>query len=1225
MAMLTRGSALSATRRSATTRLGALGGVLLTTSALVPAAIMLGGVLAPVSAAAQSSGQSTATRSFDIAAQPLQDAIVIFSRQSGIQVSASGGLTSGRMAAAVRGDLAPAQALGRMLTGTGLSWRMAGNDTVVLEAAPPAPNASDDSAVQLGTLRIEGTSGDSNGSGNVSGDNHRAAGWDGTQGSVYATPGSVSVVTRETLERYPAQSPADMLRGATGIIAAEARTSGGLDVNIRGMQGQGRVPVTVDGAINGTTVYRGYQGTSNRSFVDPDFISHVAIEKGPSMGNAIAGGIGGSVSMSTLSADDIVPEGDDMAVRIKASLSNNSSQPRSQQTRSLLEPRTSGGLPLAGTRENDRPGFLEPTGGSASLVFARKSDVIDIIAGYSLRRTGNYHAGTQGDTAPQVTGTPSAYCTSNPGDERLAALCARAIEYYTGTGSTPFVAGEEVLNTSTDTESVLLKAVIRPAADHSLELGYGGYRSSFGENYPGSVGSATATVWQTDLLSHTTLDRFTARYRWNPSSDWLDVKLNGWISRLEESAPSLANTNTLPRYTDSWGADLTNSSRISTGLGQLSADYGVSFLREDAGPVDGWVTGGAIPPGREGSRREVSLFGQLSYEPVSWLRLDGGLRYQSYDLDDRQTGTTYHTEIFSRSEDAVSFSLGGALMPVDGLQIFGSYKQAARLPSLMEATTGFFMIANPDLHKEEAHNWEVGVNYLHNGLFGSDDQLGLKLTGFDNDINGYISRRYISQYFAMQMFNIDRAKFRGLEGSLSYKNGGFSLDAGATFYDHVEFCRTAGNCVESSLASDYGTNYIPPRWAANVSASQTLFDDRLMLGARATYMGKRIVGAEVPQSGYMPLITAVTWQPYVVVDMTGSLRISDGLSLDWSVDNITDRYYNEAMSLAYVPAPGRTFRIGFTGTFGSGEGGTANAMWPGNWFGGNGETTDWTGPYVGASLGYGMGGSQGGVTTLAGAPSDLINNSRIDQTMRNFVGGLQAGYNYQLPSNVVLGVEADITAGDLASWSSVGLEGDQPMMSYIISNGAIESDTEYKWDRMVTLRGKLGYAMGQTLIYGTAGLAWLTETQTRNQYRSYPTSNDDAMGVGQAVEHYAFEKDRQQRAGAVFGAGIEQALGRNWSMRVDYGYAKFDRKDFTFKDARGGIVLDHGYYEVVGYQHVPAQVIDFGDGFLWEIPAYDAPINEWREVTGSSNVVEGRRHNTNADIHTVRVGINFRF
>src|SRR5690606_23026358 len=132
---------------------------------------------------------------------------------------------------------------------------------------------------------------------------------------------------------YPAQAPADTLRGATGIISGEARSSGGLDVNIRGMQGQGRVPVTVDGAINGTTVYRGYQGTSNRSFVDPDFISHIAIEKGPSMGNAIAGGIGGSVSMKTLGVDDIVPEGDVMGIRLMASLSGNNTTPNSNMTR----------------------------------------------------------------------------------------------------------------------------------------------------------------------------------------------------------------------------------------------------------------------------------------------------------------------------------------------------------------------------------------------------------------------------------------------------------------------------------------------------------------------------------------------------------------------------------------------------------------------------------------------------------------------------------------------------------------------------------------------------------------------------------------------------------------------------------------------------------------------------------------------------------------------------
>ena len=297
--------------------------------------------------------------------------------------------------------MSPGEALGRLLAGTGLTYRISGN-VVTLERAPETQPGT----IQLGAVRVEG-----GGAGSIGGDGH-VAGWDGSGDSIYVTPGSVSVITRDQLESYPAQAPADMLRGTTGIISGEARSSGGLDVNIRGLQGQGRVPVTVDGAINGTTVYRGYQGTSNRSFVDPDFISHVAIEKGPSMGNAIAGGIGGSVSMKTLGVDDIVPEGDVMGLRFMASLTGNNTTPGSNMTRNILEPLSFYGDPLAATRGRGRPGVLMPGGGSASLVFARKDDRVDLLAGYSYRNTGNYFAGASGKYAPKATGALSPFCAA---------------------------------------------------------------------------------------------------------------------------------------------------------------------------------------------------------------------------------------------------------------------------------------------------------------------------------------------------------------------------------------------------------------------------------------------------------------------------------------------------------------------------------------------------------------------------------------------------------------------------------------------------------------------------------------------------------------------------------------------------------------------------------------------------------------------------------------------
>ncbi|MEX6226621.1 hypothetical protein AB6F55_18440 [Providencia hangzhouensis] len=41
------------------------------------------------------------------------------------------------------------------------------------------------------------------------------------------------------------------------VYTGDARNSGALDPNVRGIQGQERVPVTVDGTEQSLTVYRG--------------------------------------------------------------------------------------------------------------------------------------------------------------------------------------------------------------------------------------------------------------------------------------------------------------------------------------------------------------------------------------------------------------------------------------------------------------------------------------------------------------------------------------------------------------------------------------------------------------------------------------------------------------------------------------------------------------------------------------------------------------------------------------------------------------------------------------------------------------------------------------------------------------------------------------------------------------------------------------------------------
>lgn len=94
--------------------------------------------------------------------------------------------------------------------------------------------------------------------------------------------------------------------------------------------------------------------------------------------------------------------------------------------------------------------------------------------------------------------------------------------------------------------------------------------------------------------------------------------------------------------------------------------------------------------------------------------------------------------------------------------------------------------------------------------------------------------------------------------------------------------------------------------------SQKLFDDALTIGGRASYVGPRPGGAEEAPIGAQSLITPIIWQPYTLVDLFASYQVNDYVKFDFNIENLTDRYYVDPLSLALIPSPGRTFRGSLT-------------------------------------------------------------------------------------------------------------------------------------------------------------------------------------------------------------------------------------------------------------------------------------------------------------------------
>lgn len=176
------------------------------------------------------------------------------------------------------------------------------------------------------------------------------------------------------------------------------------------------------------------------------------------------------------------------------------------------------------------------------------------------------------------------------------------------------------------------------------------------------------------------------------------------------------------------------------------------------------------------------------------------------------------------------------------------------------------------------------------------------------------------------------------------------------------------------------------------------------------------------------------------------------------------------------------FRFGLNYLFGSS---TPSAAIP---------TADWNGVYLGLNAGRGMSLATGSSATVI----DKVNVNGI-----GFAGGLQAGYNWQFAERFVAGVEADI--------NHLGLK--RSYQRFPIGQSTFE--VEYGW--FSTVRGRVGYAAGPALIYATAGFAVAEVANTMDFNGSAEISTM-----------------KRRATGAVFGGGIEAALGGHWSARLEY-------------------------------------------------------------------------------------------
>jgi outer membrane immunogenic protein len=210
---------------------------------------------------------------------------------------------------------------------------------------------------------------------------------------------------------------------------------------------------------------------------------------------------------------------------------------------------------------------------------------------------------------------------------------------------------------------------------------------------------------------------------------------------------------------------------------------------------------------------------------------------------------------------------------------------------------------------------------------------------------------------------------------------------------------------------------------------------------------------------------------------------------------------------------------------------------------------DWNGFYLGANAGAATARNQTSFFDTAAVP---LWNETYNLMPNGYIGGVQAGYNWQAAA-LVIGIEADIQGSTQRDNSNC--------MWACFQTIAQQMYVDQRMTWLGTVRGRIGYALGPTLIYGTGGLAYGGITNEVTEFAGPP--------LVASFKH--------SRSGWTAGGGMETPLdlfglfGRGWTAKTEYLYVDLGRitDHFTYAGYNQAItshVTEHVFRSGINYR-----------------------------------------------------------
>jgi outer membrane immunogenic protein len=181
---------------------------------------------------------------------------------------------------------------------------------------------------------------------------------------------------------------------------------------------------------------------------------------------------------------------------------------------------------------------------------------------------------------------------------------------------------------------------------------------------------------------------------------------------------------------------------------------------------------------------------------------------------------------------------------------------------------------------------------------------------------------------------------------------------------------------------------------------------------------------------------------------------------------------------------------------------------------------DWTAFYIGGHVGGRWSHTDSTTTnTVTGAVF-----APTTEDTSAFFGGGQVGFDYMMPSRIVFGVVADVSSGSSRSTTTTN------------AAGTVVETNDSKTDLSGTVRGRLGYAFNNVLLYATGGWAWNSGSRTRTQ----------VLGTVNLATPGTVETVSVSNSGWVVGGGLDYAFAPNWDVFGEYRYTALQALTVAF-------------------------------------------------------------------------------